>query len=75
MLHAGMNTPYGQHFSFSQSNVRWGEYFVGSGSGVPLEESRVFPGMAVPVNGQLVPNGEPGFGLGLTDAVLDAMCV
>ncbi len=71
MLHAGMNTPYGQHFSFSQSNVRWGEYFVGSGAGVPLSQSQVFPGIAVPVDGKLVPNGDPGFGLGLTDAVLD----
>jgi L-rhamnonate dehydratase len=73
MLHAGMNTPYGQHFSFSQPNVRWGEYFVGSGAGVPLKESQVFPGIAVPVDGKLVPSGEPGFGLGLTESVLDAL--
>ena len=73
MLHAGMNNPYGQHFSFSQPGVRWGEYFVGSGPGVPLAESKVFPGMAVPVDGKLVPSGEPGFGLGLTEADIDAM--
>jgi len=73
MLHAGMNTPFGQHFSFSQPNVRWGEYFVGGAPGVPLAETLVFPGMAVPENGRLVPNGEPGFGLGLTDSLLDAM--
>jgi len=73
MLHAGMNTPYGQHFSFSQSNVRWGEYFVGSGPGVPLDETLVFPGMAVPKDGRLVPNDAPGFGLGLTDELLAAM--
>jgi L-rhamnonate dehydratase len=73
ILHAGMNTPYGQHFSFANPNVRWGEYFVGGGPGVPLNETLVFPGMAVPVNGDLVPNGEPGFGLGLTEGVLDAM--
>jgi L-rhamnonate dehydratase len=75
MLHAGMNTPYGQHFSFSQPNVRWGEYFVGGAPGVPLKETLVFPGMAVPEDGRLVPNGEPGFGLGLTEAQLDAMRV
>lgn len=74
MLHAGMNTPYGQHFAFSTPNSRWGEYFVGSGAGVPLKEAQVFPGMAVPVNGQLVPNNEPGFGLGLNEKLLDAMC-
>lgn len=73
MLHAGMNTPYGQHFSFSQPNVRWGEYFVGAGAGVPLEETVIFPGMAVPEKGRLVPNDEPGFGLGLTEARLEAM--
>lgn len=71
--HAGMNTPFGQHFSFANPNVRWGEYFLGSAPGTPLEETIVFPGMAVPKNGRLVPNGEPGFGLGLSDAVLDAM--
>lgn len=73
MLHAGMNTPYGQHFSFATSNARWGEYFVGSGPGVPLKEVVVFPDMAVPENGRLVPNDGPGFGLGLTERLLDAM--
>lgn len=75
ILHAGMNTPYGQHFSFSSPNVRWGEYFVGGGPGTPLKETVVFPGMAVPEDGWLVPNDEPGFGLGLTDAGLDALRV
>lgn len=73
MLHAGMNTPYGQHFSYANSNVRWGEYFVGAGAGVPLKETLVFPGMSVPENGRLVPSDEPGFGLGLTDSMLEAM--
>lgn len=73
MLHAGMNTPFGQHFSFASANVRWGEYFVGGGAGVPLQETVIFPGMAVPANGQLVPNDEPGFGLGLTESGLDAL--
>ncbi len=68
-----MNTPYGQHFSFATPGVRWGEYFLGSAPGIPLEQTVIFPGMSVPRNGRLVPNGEPGFGLGLTDAVLDAM--
>jgi L-rhamnonate dehydratase len=75
ILHAGMNTPYGQHFSFSTSNVRWGEYFVGAGPGKPLEETVVFPGMAVPRDGWLVPNDAPGFGLELTEADLEAMIV
>jgi L-rhamnonate dehydratase len=70
-LHAGMNTPYGQHFSLAAPNVLWGEYFMGSPPGVPLDEAKVFPGMAVPQNGILVPNNEPGFGLGLTESVLE----
>lgn len=73
MLHAGMNTPYGQHFSLACANVRWGEYFVGSGAGVPLEETRDFPGMAVPVDGRLVPNDAPGFGLELSEARLERL--
>ncbi|HEY4200672.1 MAG TPA: enolase C-terminal domain-like protein [Devosiaceae bacterium] len=73
MLHAGMNTPFGQHFSYSQPSVRWGEYFMGSAPGVPLREALVFPGMTVPENGRLVPNSAPGFGLGLTDDLLAAM--
>jgi L-rhamnonate dehydratase len=40
---------------------------------VPLAETRLFPGSAVPVNGQLVPSGDPGFGLGATLDQLDAM--
>jgi L-rhamnonate dehydratase len=75
ILHAGMNTPYGQHLSFASPNMRWGEYFVGAGAGVPLEETIVFPGMATPRNGRLTPNAEPGFGLGLTPAALEALCV
>ncbi|MGV3649878.1 MAG: enolase C-terminal domain-like protein [Devosia sp.] len=75
ILHAGMNTPYGQHFSFANPNVRWGEYFVGGGPGTPLEETVVFPGMPVPKDGRLVPNDAPGFGLGLTDEVLQRMLV
>ncbi|WP_309085482.1 enolase C-terminal domain-like protein [Chelativorans sp.] len=75
ILHAGMNTPYGQHFSLAAPNVPWGEYFVGSPPGVPLEHAKVFPGMAVPENGVVIPNGEPGFGLGLTEAVLESLLV
>lgn len=73
ILHAGMNTPYGQHLTYASANMRWGEFFIGSAPGVPLDQAVVFPGMAVPENGTLVPNGEPGFGLGLTETGLEAM--
>ena len=66
MLHAGMNTAYGQHFSFAMPEAEMGEYFVGSAPGVPFEEVRLTPGTPVPRDGLLVPCAEPGFGLGLT---------
>jgi L-rhamnonate dehydratase len=73
ILHAGMNTPYGQHLSLASPNMRWGEFFIGSAPGQPLRDAVIFPGMAVPENGRLVPNDEPGFGLGLTEDVLDSL--
>lgn len=66
ILHAGMNTAYGQHFSLAVSNCPMGEYFVGSAPGVPFDEVRVTPGTPVPRDGIVVPSDEPGFGLGLT---------
>lgn len=62
--HAGMNTPYGQHFGLATPCSRWGEFFLGTPPGQPLAETRLFPGMAVPRDGRVVPSGEPGFGLG-----------
>jgi len=73
ILHAGMNNPFGQHLSFAMPNVPWGEYFVGGGPGVPLAETAAFPGMAVPQDGWLVPSDAPGFGIELTDALLDRL--
>ena len=73
MPHAGMNTPYGQHFGYAMPNAPWGEFFVGTAPGVPLEETRLFPGMAIPRNGRLVPSDAPGFGLGVGLDEIDAM--
>ncbi len=64
--HAGINTPYGQHFGMAVSNCPIGEYFVASAPGVPLQEVRLTPGMQTPLNGFVTPSNEPGFGLGLT---------
>lgn len=64
--HAGINTPYGQHFGMAVSNSPIGEYFVASAPGVPLQEVRLTPGMQTPLNGFVTPGNEPGFGLGLT---------
>jgi L-rhamnonate dehydratase len=73
ILHAGANTPYGQHLSVTSPAIRWAEYFVGGAPGVPLEELRVFPGMPVPKDGRVAPSDAPGFGLDLTLDGIDSM--
>ena len=75
ILHAGMNTPYGQHFSLSCPNTVWGEYFFGGAPGVPLAETTGFPGMAVPKDGRVTVSDEPGFGHGLTLERLEKLTV
>ncbi|MCZ4314317.1 hypothetical protein O4H66_12975 [Comamonadaceae bacterium G21597-S1] len=75
MLHAGMNTAYGQHFTLAVPNATMGEYFVGSAPGVPLHEVRLTPGTAAPEDGRLTPSDEPGFGLGLTLEQARAMAI
>lgn len=71
--HAGINTPYGQHFAFAAPNSPWGEFFCHSPPGVPLEELTLFPGQSVPVKGRLARNDAPGFGLNLTLDRIEAM--
>ena len=61
--HAGMNTPYGQHFGFAVPCSSMGEFFLGTAPGIPLVDTRLFPGMAVPRDGKLVPSDAPGFGI------------
>jgi len=70
MLHAGGNTPFGQHFSYATPAVPWLECFVGTPPGVPLAEGWGLPGQAIPQDGWLVPSDAPGFGLELRDAWL-----
>ena len=73
MLHAGMNTPYGQHFDYACPNSSWGEYFVGGAPGLPLNRKARFPGMATPVDGYCVPSDAPGFGHGLSLDDIEAL--
>ena len=73
--HAGVNTPYGQHFGMAVPNAPMGEYFVASAPGVPLQEVRLTPGMQVPKDGRVRPDDSPGFGLGLTLDGVRAMAV
>lgn len=71
MLHAGGNTPYGQHFTYAMPHMDWLETFVGSPPGVPLAEAARLPGQAVPENGWLVPSDAPGFGLEITEEQME----
>jgi L-rhamnonate dehydratase len=63
ILHGGCNSPFGQHFSFAMPESPFAEYWLGTDPGVPLDELRPIPGMAMPVDGNLVPNDAPGFGM------------
>jgi L-rhamnonate dehydratase len=74
-LHAGMNTPYGQHFHAATSNARWGEYFVGGGPGVALEDTNAYRGMSLPVNGRIKVSDAPGFGLDLSLSQIEALAL
>lgn len=71
ILHAGGNTPYGQHFTFAMPGMSWLETFVGSPPGIPLSEAARTPGQAVPEGGWLVPSHAPGFGLEIPEDVIE----
>lgn len=75
VLHAGMNTAYGQHFTLATANAEWGEFFVGSPPGVPLDKARGPAGAPVPENGRVRPSDAPGFGIELGLADIEARIV
>jgi L-rhamnonate dehydratase len=73
--HGGLNDAYGQHVCYAMPAVPWGELSSTTAPGVPLGQgpgSRSTPGMTFPVNGRLVPNDGPGFGIELTLEDLEA---
>jgi L-rhamnonate dehydratase len=71
IIHGGGNNVYGQHFSYSSAVTPWLECFVGTPVGVPLEECWGMPGQAVPKDGWLVPSDAPGFGLEVSESMLE----
>jgi L-rhamnonate dehydratase len=69
-LHGGGQTAFGQHFSYATPSVPWTECFVLLPPEMPLEESYLLPGEALPKDGYLVPSAAPGFGLEIPEAWL-----
>ena len=65
MLHAGMNTLFGQHLTYAMPAAPWGEYFVHAPPGVKLERTATLPGTPVPVGGTVRPPDAPGFGMSI----------
>ena len=71
ILHGGGGSPYGLHLTYTMPNTPWAEYGVWSPPGVPLEEAKSLPGATAPVDGWIVPNDGPGFGLGIEEEWLE----
>ncbi len=61
--HGGAGTPFGQHFAMAATESPMAEYWLGTDPGVPLSDTVRIPGTAVPVNGEVVPSTDPGFGM------------
>jgi len=61
--HGGLNSPFGQHFCYALPEMDLAEYHMSTPVGVPLAETVRIPGLATPVDGQLVPSDAPGFGM------------
>ena len=66
ILHGGGNSQYGLHLSYAMPNTPWAEHFIASPPGVPLEEGKP-PSASIPKDSYIVPNDEPGFGLGISE--------
>ncbi len=75
MLHAGMNTAYGQQLTAAMPAAVWGEYFVYGAPGVPPASKVAIPGTPVPDNGIVRPSDAPGFGLEIDMAWIEAQAI
>ena len=65
--HAGVGTPWGQHFAMAMPESPMAEFWMGSDPGVPLDEVCPIPGMPMPKDGCVVPSDAPGFGMEIMD--------
>jgi L-rhamnonate dehydratase len=71
ILHAGGNTPYGQHFTYAMPGMNWLETFVSTPPGVPVLEGAWLPGQSIAEQGHLIPSNAPGFGQEVSEDLLE----
>lgn len=64
-IHCAVNDAFGQHLCFALAENVIGEMYIGASTSL-AESYRSTPGMAIPVNGVLVPSDAPGFGIEIT---------
>ncbi|MCP5030996.1 MAG: hypothetical protein GY939_04275 [Actinomycetia bacterium] len=66
-VHCGANDAFSQHLAYRLPGNEWAELYLGPEAPPGTFGSHRFtPGMALPVDGQLTPTAEPGFGIALT---------
>jgi len=64
-IHCAVNDAFGQHLAFALPENVVGEMYVG-GARKLADSYRSTPGMALPVEGRVVPTDAPGFGIEIT---------
>ncbi len=64
-IHCAVNDAFGQHLAFALAENLVGEMYVG-GAKALANSYRSTPGMALPIEGRVVPVDAPGFGIEIT---------
>lgn len=70
-IHCAANDAFGQHLAYALESNTLAEYYLGAATSLG-DSYRSTPGMAIPVDGVLVPSDSPGFGIELTIDAIDA---
>ena len=64
-IHCAVNDSFGQHLAYALAENVVGEMYVGGAATLP-GSYRSTPGMALPIEGRVVPADAPGFGIEIT---------
>lgn len=70
-IHCAANDAFGQHLAYALEPNTVAEFYIGTAASL-RDSYRSTPGMAVPVEGVLVPSDTPGFGIELTIDAIEA---